>query len=79
MEKSNSCEHELSYKTDKAANKIALWLWSLMQEPMIHFHLTFIANHCTYFLFLHFKWLQKADSIAKQPGFYSFDILVCYF
>lgn len=65
--------------TEKAANKIASALYSLMNEPELESDLIFIVAYHHYFMTPHFKFLQQAGDRSKKPGYQANNILVRYY
>ena len=68
------------YKTIKSASyRIASALYSLLQEPILKAHLSFVDTFHTIFFQDHLKWFSKVDNVTTKEGFLSRHIAVHFF
>ena len=68
------------YKTTKSvSNRIASVLYSLLQEPILKAHLSFVDTFHTIIFQDHLKWFSTVDNVAKEAGFLSRHIAVHFF
>ena len=67
-------------KSNSAVNKIASTTLGIMDQPMIVCNHELMCVFHTWFLFLHFAYLQKGNAaLGGTPSFLSWHILVRYF
>jgi len=66
-------------KTTERENKVASGLVTLMNEPMIHSDLLFLATFSEHFLDVHMKWYGSKDDNIGELGFLIFHQFVRYF
>jgi len=66
-------------RTNEKENKIASGLVSLMNEPLIHADLLFLAAFSKNFLDNHMKWYGSKDPNIGEPGFLIFHRFLRYF